>query len=73
VLAPGMVLSVTAENGKLFAQLTGQERFELFAESETEFFYRVVDAQVSFVLEAGKAVSLVLHQNEQDMPAMRAE
>ena len=73
VLAPGMVLSVTAENGKLFAQLTGQERFELFAESETEFFYRVVDAQVSFVLEAGKAVSLVLHQNGQDMPAMRAE
>jgi serine-type D-Ala-D-Ala carboxypeptidase/endopeptidase len=73
VLAPGTVMSVTVEDNRLFAQLTGQNRFELYPESETEFFYRVVDAQVSFVLEDGEAASLVLHQNGQDMPAMRVE
>jgi serine-type D-Ala-D-Ala carboxypeptidase/endopeptidase len=73
VLAPGMVMTVTTEDGKLFAQLTGQPAFEIFPESETEFFYRVVEAQVTFVVEDGAATSLVLHQNGQDMPGMRVE
>lgn len=73
LLAPGVVISVTTEAGKLFAQLTGQERFEIYPESQTDYFYRIVDAQISFVVEDGKARSLVLHQNGQDMPAMRVE
>jgi serine-type D-Ala-D-Ala carboxypeptidase/endopeptidase len=73
VLAPGVVLSVTTEDGRLFAQLTGQQRFEIFPESETEFFYRVVEAQISFVTAADGTVSIVLHQNGQDMPGLRAE
>jgi CubicO group peptidase (beta-lactamase class C family) len=72
-LAPDVVLSVTTEAGALFAQLTGQQRFEIFPESETEFFYRVVDAQISFVVEDGVATSLVLHQNGQDLPGTRME
>jgi CubicO group peptidase (beta-lactamase class C family) len=73
VLAPGVVISVATEDGRLFAQLIGQEKFELFPESGTKFFYRVVDAQVTFVVDEGKATGLILHQNGQDMPALRVE
>src|SRR5690606_9864040 len=55
VLGPGVVMSVTTEDERLFAQLTGQSRFELFPESETDFFFRVVDAQVRFEVVDGKA------------------
>ena len=47
-LAPGVVLSITREGGRLFAQVTGQNRAEVFAESESKFFFRVVDAELTF-------------------------
>lgn len=71
VLAPGLVLTITSENEMLFAQLTGQERFEIFPESETEFFYRIVDAQIRFDVHEGDVKSLVLHQNGQDVPGLK--
>lgn len=73
LLAPAVVLSITTEDGRLFAQLTGQDRFEIFPESPTEFFYRVVDAQITFTLEEGRATSLTLHQNGRSQPALRVE
>lgn len=73
VLPPGVVMSVTTEDNRLFAQLTGQSRFELYPESETEFFYRVVDAQVRFEVVDGVARSLTLTQNGQQMPALKLE
>ena len=42
------------------------------AESETEFFFKVTDAQISFVRDAQGAVTgLVLHQNGNDLAARR--
>ena len=71
-LAPTFILTITIEEGKLFAQATAQPRFELFAESETEFFLKAVDAQITFKRdEAGRTTSIVLHQNGRDMPAAR--
>ena len=71
-LAPGIVIGVTAEDGRLFAQLTGQARFEIFPESEKRFFYKAVDAQITFAeLEAGVAPMLMLHQNGQNITALR--
>jgi CubicO group peptidase (beta-lactamase class C family) len=62
-LAPGVRFHITTEDGRLFAQLTGQERYPVFSESETEFFYKVVDAQLTFVRgEDGEVDHLVLHQ-----------
>jgi hypothetical protein len=44
----------------------------LFAESETRFFLKVVDAQVEFISDASGAVThLVIHQGGQDTKAMR--
>jgi serine-type D-Ala-D-Ala carboxypeptidase/endopeptidase len=62
-LAPNFVLAVTREGDQLFAQATGQPRFPLFAETEKDFFFKVVDAQVTFVAdETGKVTKLILHQ-----------
>jgi bla regulator protein BlaR1 len=63
-LAPSAVLAVTREGNHLFAQLTGQRKAEIFAQSESEFFYKIVKAQISFESDAeGRTTGLVLHQN----------
>jgi hypothetical protein len=73
-LAPSAVLGVTREGNHLFAQLTGQPRAEIFARTESNFFYKVVKAQISFESDAqGRTTGLVLHQNGADMPAPRIE
>ena len=57
-------MTVRADGNRLFVQATAQAEFEAFAESETDFFYRVVDAQITFDRpEGGVAPSLTLHQN----------
>ncbi len=73
-LAPGFVLTVTREGGHLFAQATGQSKFQIFPEGDRTFFLKVVDAQITFGADvAGKANGLVLHQGGRDMPAQRLE
>jgi nitroreductase len=66
--------SVTLEGGRLHAQATGQPKVEIYPESETEFFLKVVDAQLTFVKdETGKVTRLILHQNGQDVQAEKIE
>ena len=62
-LAPNTVFLVTRQAEKLFAELSGQPRIRLYPESESKFFVRGVDAQVTFNRGAdGKIESLTLHQ-----------
>jgi CubicO group peptidase (beta-lactamase class C family) len=71
-LDPNFVLTVRADGNRLFVQATGQSEFEAFAESETDFFYRVVDAQITFDRpDGGVTQSLTLHQNGKDRPGRR--
>jgi serine-type D-Ala-D-Ala carboxypeptidase/endopeptidase len=71
-ISPAFILTVRADGGRLFIQATAQPEFEAYAESETAFFYRVVDAQISFVRpEGGSAPSLTLHQNGKNLPGKR--
>ena len=73
-LAPKFILSVTREGDKLMTQATGQSKVPIFAESEREFFAKVVDAQITFVTDAqGRATELILHQGGRDMHAKRYE
>ncbi|ERF86203.1 DUF3471 domain-containing protein [Bradyrhizobium viridifuturi] len=68
------VFTVTPDGQHLVMQLTGQRPVRFFAESATEFFARIVDAQVSFVVGPdGRATSLVLHQNGSDIPMVRID
>lgn len=71
---PGFVLTVTREGDRLMSQATSQPKFELFPETEGDYFVKDFDAQLTFVTEgAGKATGLVLHQNGQDIQAKRIE
>ncbi len=71
-LAPAFALTITREGAQLFAQATDQPRFALFAESDGEFFLKVVDAQVSFTKDAsGVVTGLVLHQNGANVPGKK--
>ena len=63
-LGPDQVFTIRRDGDKLRAQLTGQPSFQVYPESETDFFYKVVDAQLTFVKDKdGKVTELVLHQN----------
>ncbi|MGZ5515578.1 MAG: serine hydrolase, partial [Candidatus Aminicenantales bacterium] len=71
-LAPEFIITVLRRGGKLISQATGQSEVELFPESETRFFLKVVDAQIDFVLDAeGRVTGLVLHQGGQNLPAKK--
>jgi|GEM_PF-392981 len=71
-LRPAFSINVTLENGGLFAQLSGQGKLAIFPESEAKFFYRAVNAQLSFTRDASGAVTgLILHQGGREQPARR--
>ena len=69
-LAPGAIFTVTRDGDHLYAQLTGQRQLEVFAEGDGKFFYKVVDAQITFETAGqGPASALILHQGGQDLRA----
>ena len=57
-------IKITLNNDQLSAQLTGQNAFPIFAESELLFFLKIVDAQLLFEKnELGEITNLYLVQN----------
>ena len=71
-LTPSFAIIISRDGARLFGQATGQNRIELFAESKTKFYLKVVDAQVTFVPDDKGAIGqLILHQNGQDVPGKR--
>ena len=71
-LAPDFVLTVRRDGARLLTQATGQQEFEVFPASETEYFLKVVDARITFVRgPTGKVNELVLRQGGREMPAKR--
>jgi CubicO group peptidase (beta-lactamase class C family) len=68
------ILTVCREGDHLFAQLTGQPKFEIYPKSPTEFFWKVVDAQVQFMKnDAGKITKAIHHQGGQTLEAPKIE
>lgn len=71
-LRPGLNIVVTMEDGALFIEPTGQGVAPVFPASETKFFLKVVDAQVSFTTdESGAVTGMVLHQAGNNLPGRR--
>jgi serine-type D-Ala-D-Ala carboxypeptidase/endopeptidase len=67
-LTPAFHINVTRDGAHLFVQATGQPRFPIFGESDSTFFLKVVDAQLTF-----RPDGLVLHQNGQHAPARKIQ
>ena len=83
-VTPHLVLEITRDGGRLFAQglaqlpqnrpgvPTGLPKFELFAEGEHSFFARVTDQQITFDIGAdGRATRLIVHKAGRDTPGVR--
>ncbi len=70
-LTPAFALTITREGDRLMTQGTGQGKIEIFPESETDFFLKITDAQITFVKEAGKVTHIILRQNGRDTKAKR--
>jgi CubicO group peptidase (beta-lactamase class C family) len=63
-LAQGFILTITRDGNSLFGQGTGQGKVQLFAESSSKFFLKVVDAEVEFIKdEKGRVIKAILYQN----------
>jgi D-alanyl-D-alanine-carboxypeptidase/D-alanyl-D-alanine-endopeptidase len=73
-LTPTAVFAVTREDGQLYVQLTNQPRAVVYPKSNTEFFYKVVDAKITFEIDPqGFANSLTLHEGGRDQRAKRID
>jgi CubicO group peptidase (beta-lactamase class C family) len=71
-LAAAAIFTITRKQNQLYVQLTGQQPLPIYPESKTDFFCKLVDAQITFGSdESGTAPYLVLHQNGIDQTAKR--
>lgn len=68
------VMRVDFRGDRLMAQLADQPALQIYPESETDFFYKEVDAQITFKKDKdGKVTELVLHQGGAEISAKRIE
>lgn len=67
-LGPNAIMTMSREGGRFYSQLSNQPKVEIFPESETKFFLKVVDAQLTFTADASQ---MTLHQNGRDVVAKR--
>lgn len=69
---PEFVLSFWREGEKFYLQPTNQGRIEIFPESETKFFLKIIEATATFVRDAQGTVSgVVWRQNGVDNQARK--
>ncbi len=73
-LAEGFYITITVEGDRIFEQATGQQKFEIFPETATKFYLKVVPAEIEFFMnEKGKVHKLVLYQNGNEVPGEKVE
>lgn len=70
-LSPKLDVMITLDGEQLLAQVSGQQRFAIFAESPTRFFVKAVDAQWEFIEAGGKVTHVVLYQGGREIKAPR--
>jgi hypothetical protein len=71
-MARQFILNITREGDHLYAQATGQRRFEIFPETENQYFARVANISISFHAGAdGKAAEVIVHQGGMNVLAKR--
>ncbi|HLG15965.1 MAG TPA: DUF3471 domain-containing protein [Blastocatellia bacterium] len=71
-IAPGAVVTISRDGDRLLFTAPGQPKVEAFPESETKFFFKIIDAQVSFVKnDKGEVNELVFEINGRNIRARR--
>lgn len=73
-LAPGFILTISRDANQLKAQATGQPQFPVYPKAKNVFYYKVVEARLTFNQnEEGKVQSLTLHQVGRDIIGKKLE
>lgn len=69
-----VIMTVKRDGDHLVMQMTGQGPVPHFPQSDTEYFAKIIDATISFVLNAqGHTTALVLHQGGRDRTMPRID
>lgn len=58
----GAIMTITVEDNKLFAKLGGQPQFEIYPKGDHQFFWKVVDAEITFHLDEAGKVDYATHK-----------
>ncbi|HKR01444.1 MAG TPA: CocE/NonD family hydrolase [Pyrinomonadaceae bacterium] len=72
-LAPGFVITISREDGKLMGEAPGQPKVELLPESEVKFSIKEANMQITFIKEGQQVSGLILTQSGKDMRAKKVK
>jgi CubicO group peptidase (beta-lactamase class C family) len=73
-LAPTFIISVTRDGDQLMAQVMGQSSFKIYPASETTFFLKAADVEITFTFDdAGAVEGLVFRQGGRDLRGEKLE
>jgi len=73
-VSPDFSFIITRENGRLYAEVAGMGKSEIYPESEITFFPKDVDATIIFVKdETGQVSGLIYKQGEREFPAKKVK
>ncbi|MCB9259038.1 MAG: serine hydrolase [Ignavibacteriales bacterium] len=73
-LFPNFKITISSEGNNLFAQATGQGKFQVYPEAENIFYYKVVQAKIEFINNENNEVNkLILYQNNQEVPGKKIQ
>jgi uncharacterized protein YneR len=71
-LSHDFIITITQYNGHLYAENAGQQRVDIFAESSDVFFFKAVDAQITFTRdEKGKVTGLIFYDGRKETLARK--
>lgn len=69
-----MKFTITLEKDSLFVQAPGQDKIEIFGDTETKFFAKVNDAQFEFIRDdTGQITKVILNQSGRTIEAMKVK
>lgn len=73
-LIPNFILTITKEGKQMKAQATGQANFDIFPSAENVFYYKVIQAQITFNQnEEGEVTSITFLQAGQKIEGKKLE
>lgn len=70
---PGFGIAIVREGDQLLARMTDQDARAIFAESETDFFYRDRDVRISFRVDGDTVEALVWRQGGAELEMRRMD
>jgi len=69
-ISPSLTISIEVVNKRMIGRFSGLGNFELYPKSETAFFFKHIDGEITFIKDAeGKVTGLKMHSGNMDISA----